>query len=162
MLKTLRSKLGRIILCAVIMSLFASCGGRSSHCCLCQGIPYDAPCLVDLSTGGVIPLTVSDNNGAVSFQVLGRARVELEPGAAHAIIPAEPRVRNADLFCNECLALIDATPNNGYVLADLSSPDNVSIYPIDPGATITILNYDISAEADSDDIQIQVAAPMEE
>lgn len=155
-MKTLRSKLGRLVLCAVIMSLLPACGGRTSHCYLCQGIPYEAPCLVDLSTGDVAPLTVSGNNGAVSFQTLGDIHIEQLPWVTRATIPAEPQAVNTCLFCDSCQALIDATPNSGYALADLSDLNSITLYPIENQKAISIRNYDISAETGGYYIKIRV------
>ena len=157
-MKTLRSKLSGLVLCAVIMSLLVTCGRRSSHCYLCQGIPYEAPCLVDLSTGDVAPLTVSNNNGAASIWFLGKARVVLESEAAHVTIPSAPQTVSADLFCEDCMALVDATPNSGYVLADLSDLGSIQLYPIVNRGIFTIRSYNISIVGDRNLIGIWVTA----
>ena len=157
-MKILRSKLGKLVLFAVIMSLLAACGGRSSHCYLCQGIPYEAPCLVDLSTGDVTPLSINKNDDAVSFQILGDARIEQLPWETHATIPAEPQPVNTNLFCEDCRALINSTTNGRYVLADLSDLDSITLYPIENQKAISIRDYDISAEADGNYIKINVVA----
>lgn len=138
------------------MSLLASCGARGAHCYLCQGIPYKAPCLVDFSTGDVAPLSVSGNNGAVSFQILGDSHIEQLPWETQATIPAEPKPVNIYLFCENCRALIAATTNAGYVLADLSDLDSITLYPIENQKAISIRDYDISAEADGNHIKIKV------
>lgn len=158
-MKTLRSKLGGLILGVVIISPLASCGARSSHCYLCQGIPYEAPCLVDLSTGDVAPLAVNDDNNAVSFHILGDARIEQLPGETHVTIPAEPKPVNTDLFCESCQELIDATPNGGYVLTDLSDLNSITPYPIEIEQVTSIREYAISAEADGNYIKINVIIP---
>lgn len=155
-MKTLRSKFDGLVFCAMIMSLLASCGERASHCYLCQSIPYEAPCLVDLSTGDVAPLTVSEDNNAVSFRILGDARIEQLPWETHATIPAEPQAVNANLFCEDCKALIAATTNGGYVVADLSDLNSVTLFPIVNQKAISIRDYDISAEADGNHIRIRV------
>ena len=155
-MKTLRSKFGGLVFCAIIMSLLASCSGQSSHCYLCQSIPYEAPCLVDLSTGDIAPLTVSEGNDAVSFRILDDARIEQLPWETHATIPAEPQPVNTDLFCEDCMTLIDATPNGGYILTDLRDLDSITLYPIENRKAISIRDYDISAEAEGNYIKIRV------
>lgn len=159
-MKTLRNK-RRVTcaLCFVLLLLFTSCGRANKHCYLCQGIPYEAPCLVDLSTGYVAPLTVSENYDAVSFQILGDARIEQLPWETHATIPAEPQPVSTSLFCEDCMTRIDATPNHGYVLADLSDLSSIQLYPVEGGDAVTIRDYNISISADGGQIQIQVAAP---
>lgn len=154
-MKTLRSKLGGLVLGAIILSLLVSCGARGSHCYLCQGIPYEAPCLVDLSTGDVAPLTVNENDDAVSFQILGNAHIEQLPWETHATIPAELHPVNTALFCETCMELIEATPNCGYVLADLSDLSSITLYPIENSKVISIKGYDISAKADGNYIKIK-------
>jgi len=159
-LKFLRNKRrGICTLCFVLLLLFTSCGRANKHCYLCQGIPYEAPCLVDLSTGDVAPLTVDGNDGALRIQFLGNVRVELTPDEACAIIPIEPQAVNTSLYCADCLALIEATPNNGYVLADLSDLASIRLYPVEGGDAVTIRDYNISISADGGQIQIQVATP---
>ena len=156
-MKTLRNKRrGTCALCFVLLLLFTSCGRANKHCYLCQGIPYEAPCLVDLSTGNVAPLTVSENYDAVSFHILGDARIEQLPGETHATIPVEPQPVSTSLFCEDCMTRIDATPNNGYVLADLSDLSSIRLYPVEGGEAITIRDYDIFIHADGDYIRIQV------
>lgn len=155
-MKTLQSKLGGLVLFTVIMSLLASCGARGPHCYLCQGIPYEAPCLVDLSAGDVSPLTVNRHDDAVRFQTLGDIHIEQLPWETQTTIPAEPQPVNTNLFCEDCRALIAATTNGGYLLADLSSLDSIMLYPIENQKVISIRDYDISAEADGNHIKIKV------
>ena len=155
-MKILRNKLDKLVLCAIILSLLASCGARGSHCYLCQGIPYEAPCLVDLSTGDVSPLTVNRHDDAVRFQTLGDIHIEQLPWETQATIPAEPQSVNTTLFCEDCRVLIDTTPNSGYLLADLSDLNNITLYPIENQKVISIRNYDISAEADGNYVKIRV------
>ena len=147
---------GTCALCFALLLLFTSCGRANKHCYLCQGIPYEAPCLVDLSTGNVAPLTVSENFDVVSFQILGNARIEQRPGETHATIPAEPKPVNTGMFCEDCMPRISATPNRGYVLADLSDFSRIQLYPVEGGEANTIRGYDIFIHADDDYIRIQV------
>jgi len=145
-----------MILCSVIMILLASCDGQSSHCFLCHGIPYEAPCLVDLTTGDVAPLIVNENKDTVSFQILGDARIEQRPGETFATIPTEPQPVNISLFCEDCITLIEATPNGGYILADLSDLNSITLYSTDDENSIIIRNNEISTEADGVFIKIRV------
>ena len=55
---------------------------------------------------------------------------------------------------------IDATPNNGYVLADLSDLSSIRLYPVEGGEAITIRDYDISINGDDDYMRIQVIKPQ--
>ena len=137
------------------MSLLASCSGQSSHCYLCQSISYEAPCFVDLSTGDVAPLTVSKHDDAVSFQILGNIRIKQLPWETHATIPAEPQPVNTDLFCENCQVLIDATPNGGYVLADLSDLNSITLYPIETKGSISVRDYGITTDMDGNYVKIR-------
>lgn len=157
-MKILRNRLAGIGLGIITMLILVSCGNTRPHCYLCQGIPCDAPCLVDLSTGEVVPLTVDENSGALSIQFLGDARIELKPGEACATIPTEPRDVNTDLFCDKCRMLIAAASNSSYVLADMKDIGDVRLYPIEAGRTISIRNYIIAIAVDGDRLIIQVFA----
>ena len=72
------------------------------------------------------------------------------------MIPIEPQAVNTSLYCADCLALIETTPNNGYVLADLSDLSSIQLYPVEGGEANTIRGYDIFIHADDDYIRIQV------
>lgn len=48
---------------------------------------------------------------------------------------------NPALFCEDCRALIEDTPNNGYVLADLHNLNSIKLYPLEDQ---TIRNYTLS------------------
>lgn len=51
---------------AALLLIMPCCAEKTVHCRLCKGIPYEAPCLVDLSTGQVVELTVTKDPGRVS------------------------------------------------------------------------------------------------
>lgn len=152
--------MSKLVLSAVLLSLLASCGERSSHCYLCQGIPYEAPCLVDFSTGDVAPLTINKNDDAVSFQTLCDVHIVQLPCETQATIPADPKPVTPGLFCERCQALIDTTSHGGYVLADLSDLDSITLYPIENQKATSIRDYIISAEADGNHIKIKVVTSI--
>ena len=72
------------------------------------------------------------------------------------MISIEPQAVNSALFCDDCLTLIEATPNSGYALADLSDLASIRLYPVEGGEAITIRDYDISINGDDDYMRIQV------
>lgn len=103
-----------------------------------------------------MPLNVRENADAISIQILNDARIEQRPGETCAIIPAAPREVKADLFCENCLALIEATPKSGYVLVDLCDLDSISLYSVESGKAILIRCYDVSFVTEGDRMKVIV------
>ena len=135
------SYLTEILCCMTLILILSGCG---KHCYLCQGIPCNAPCLVDLSTGQVIELSVDNDPGAVIWTYLGTARLSFEPNRVSAIIPTDDRETDCNLFCNDCQALLSELPNGGYVIADMLDLNNLSLFPAQAEGSYTIREYEIT------------------
>ena len=96
-----------------------------------------------------------DNNVSVDIAVLsagsyGHAELIVTVGVSvitengnscKATFPTSGGDMNPDLFCDNCRSLIEATPNDGYVLADLHDLENVQLYPIED---TTIRDYTLT------------------
>lgn len=143
-----------VILCC--MTLILTLSGCGKHCYLCQGIPCDAPCLVDLSTGQVVELTADNDPGAIIWTHLGSTRVSLESDRASAIIPTNDWKIDTSLFCNDCQALLSKLPDSGYVIADMLDPGNLSLYPAHIEGRYTIREYEVTVTTNSDGSRIEV------
>lgn len=141
------------ILCILVGSLFG-CSKATSHCYLCGSPPHTAPCVVDLATGDIGELTISDNQGARSWLFAGSITITLDPWKAQAIVPTAPQAVNWDLYCENCQALIAQTPNHGFVLADLSKSGQPVLYSITLNADYTIRDYHVDTDASDRAIRI--------
>lgn len=144
----------RAMFCVLMLMLLLS--GCGKHCYLCQGIPSDAPCLVDLSTGQVVEMTADNDPGAIIWTSLGGAQITLESNRASAIIPTDDRTMDASLFCKDCLALLSELPDSGYVIADMQDPGNLSLYPAQTDASYSIREYEVTVTISGDGLHIEV------
>lgn len=145
----MRSRKAFFIALWIVAALIAcsACGQSSSHCYLCQGIPQDEPCIVNLATGEIAVLSAG-SYGHAELIVTGGISVITENGnSCKATFPTSGGDMNPDLFCDNCRSLIEATPNDGYVLADLHDLQNIQLYPIED---IMIRDYTLTvAESDA-------------
>lgn len=129
--------------------------GRQAHCYLCQGIPHDEPCIVDLATGDIAVLSAGDY-GKVAWSFSGNILVTGKNGeSSKATIPAAEQEVNTVLFCDDCMALIETTPNTGYVLADLHDLGHIQLYSIAVDTTPVIRNYALSITA-TDNARLEI------
>lgn len=143
---------------------------EEARCYICEGLPHHAPCLIDLATGGVLELSVYDNDpvvqgelsenqttGHVTFTMSGGMTAIGDAGvSSSAVLPTESRELNAALFCDECKAALASIPNQGVVLADLYDLENIQYFPIAEGASYTCREYQISIEMSDGSEELQV------
>lgn len=128
----------------------SACGRSSSHCFLCQSIPQDEPCIVNLATGDIAVLSAG-GYGHTELSVTGGITVVGENGeSCRATIPISGGEMNPNLFCDNCRSLIENIPNNGYVLADLHNLSGIQLYVIEDRVAITIREYVVSIDATND------------
>ena len=143
-MKCYRKEVFRIIClfaAASLLLLCTSCGHSADHCYLCQGISHDEPCIVNLATGEIAVLSTG-SYGHAEMTFTGGVSVTGENGeSCHATIPQTSEAVDSNLYCTDCLALIETTSNNGYVLADLYNLNSIKLYPLEDQ---TILNYTLS------------------
>ena len=138
---------------AVVIIVLTACGSSTSHCYLCEGIPHDEPCVVNLATGDIVVLSVG-GYGHAALSITGGISVTGENGElCSAIIPSASEEMNPRFFCDDCLPILEATPNTGYVLADLSDLSNIKLYSI---KDTTIRNYNISVSKSETAYEIQM------
>ena len=142
-----------IILIIVIALALSACGRSPSRCYLCRGIPHDEPCIVSLTTGDIAVLSAG-SYGHAELIVTGGISVIAENGeSCKATLPTSGGDMNPDLFCDNCRSLIEATPNDGYVLANLHDLENVQLYPIE---CITIRDYILTVSVADNDYEVQM------
>lgn len=129
-------------------------------CALCgSGIPYQAPVLVNLSTGEAGEMRVYDpdpqcryelaeeqSTGTFSFlQVAGLTGCrDTCNHTSYVTLPENGAPISPVLFCRVCRVLLADTATEGYILADLYNLSDITAYAIKNGAGYTIRDYDIS------------------
>lgn len=118
------------------------------QCALCsEGRPYQAPCLINLSTGQMGELRVytygpteqgkldpreARFSGTFNFQpCAGLAAIrDTDFHTCQVTLPEERERMNPAHFCKECRLLLAGAGLEGYVLVDLYDQNNVQAYPI--------------------------------
>ena len=163
----------RVIIIAVMLLLFTGCSAdvpASKECVLCNAFPRHAPCLVDLNSGKICELEIyqphhtkvaelSDEQyggymslvqfGDINGILLGADRVELEaPAKATGILDS--------LFCKDCRKLLKDSNCQGYILADLRNPEELSVWQIAEGISASVRCYEIDITASSDSRELLI------
>lgn len=165
----------RFLLAVFILLLFGSCSRQAEeerfHCSICDGLPYHAPCVVNLSTGRILELSVYDNDPARQGELAetqttghfgfigGDGMIAMkDAGCSCSInIPSDSVEINPALFCNACLEALNQVPNNGVVLADLYDPQAPQYYVIEVGAEYSLRCYEIHiTQRDEGGVQVTV------
>lgn len=132
------------------------------RCALCGGgVPYPAPCLVDLATGQIGEMTVYAPHPSLPGQV---APMEAQPTGtfsfhpcagllavqdtcAHTCavtLPTEHGMMDPALFCKECRTLLAQAGTEGYVIVSLYDLEHIRAYPIRKGEAELIRDYRVS------------------
>lgn len=133
-----------------------------NECALCgEGMPYHAPCLINLSTGQMGELQVytqhpylqgeiapmeKQQTGTFNFQPCA-GLVAIRDTCSHTCevtLPAERELMNPALFCRECRELLAGAGLEGYAIIDLHDLDNIQAYPVRKGTYEIIRDYRIS------------------
>lgn len=147
-----------------------SCIGvpEPEQCALCgEGIPYHAPCLVDLSTGEVGELTVYTNHptkpgelAPAEMQQTGTLRflhcaglMAVQDTCDHTCkvtLPAMGQILNPAHFCKGCRVLLAGAGLKQHVIVDLHDLPCLQVYPIRKGKRVTIGDYQVTMTAGED------------
>ena len=163
----------RVIVIAVMLLLFTGCSAdlpASKECVLCNAFPRHAPCLVDLNSGKICELEIyqphhtkvaelSDEQyggymslvqfGDINGILLGADRVELEA-------PAKATGIRDSLFCKDCRKLLKDSNCQGYILADLRNPEELSVWQSAEGISASVRCYEIDITASSDSRELLI------
>ena len=135
---------GKHLCLSIMIIALSACGSSTSHCYLCEGVPCDEPCVVNLATGEIAVLSVG-GYGHAELSLTGGISVTGKQGeSCSALVPAIGEKVNPNLYCDDCLALIEATSNTGYVLADLGDLNSIHLYGLESGTAIKLGNYTVS------------------
>lgn len=170
------------IIASVVFLLLLLVGCRNStpdtaECALCAVFPRHAPCLVDLNTGDICELEIyqphhtkvaelSDEQyggymslvqfGDINGILLGADKVELKA-------PAKADGVRDSLFCKTCCKLLKDNKCQGYILADLHSPNTPSVWRIEDGTSFSVRCYDVQVTQsyDTETLKILMVGTLE-
>ena len=138
-------------------------------CVICEdgnGIRYQAPVLVNLSTGQSWELEIYDRDPQRPWEVAEEQRWDdwvFRPldGNATMSWSSEDHTNIAHIgddlgkldsahFCHDCRALLAETATEGYALMDLYDLEKIRAFAIERGAEYTIRNYTVSIYKDKE------------
>ncbi len=133
--------------------------GYKGNCVLCNSCPYHEPCIISLSTGNIIPLTVYDPHPfsageLAEEQTDGYASLIHQPGFSgyrdtnSRKIIGKVHAGNADplrrAFCCSCRKVLAGFSQIGFVIADLQRPNTPAFFPLKAGMTLTLRCYEVA------------------
>lgn len=160
---------------SILVLLLTGCNTDTPEpveCALCDAFPRHAPCIVNLNTGDLYEPVIyqphhtkvaelSDEQyggymslvhfGDISGILLGADRVELES-------PERLEGMQDSFFCSSCKKLLYENNCQGYIFADLRTPETPSVWKIADGVSFSVRCYDVqisrSSETEKLDIRI--------
>ena len=134
------------------------------RCALCaEGRPYQAPCLVNLSTGQMGEMRVytygptqegkldpreAQCSGTFNFQPCAglMAIRDTDFHTCQVILPEERELMDPAHFCKECRLFLAGAGLEGYVIIDLHDPKHRLAYPLWKGGREVIRDYRVCVE----------------
>jgi len=130
-------------------------------CALCEtGAAYNGPCLVSLATGEVGQLETSwaqDGNYVRYFGCAGLSAVEdVKAHTCEVSLPEESDPMSAAYFCRDCRAKLAEITTEGYVLADLQTPNDFRLYSVTAGAAYEICGHAVTVTSDEESERLRV------
>lgn len=155
-------------LCIALLVILSACGTNQSRepepCSLCDTLPCHAPCMINLSTGGKLDLSVYELHPFAVGELAEEQRTEffsfiqgagisghkLGGKSVTVTIPTESKGLSRQYFCTACLDLLADYANQGYVLADLKNPKKPIIYGIYENTSFSFRCYDVSIQKHKD------------
>lgn len=161
-----------VILSALVM-LLTGCNSNipePTECTLCDAFPRHAPCIVNLNTGElyepviyqphhtkVAELSDEQYGGYMSLVhfedisgiLLGADRVELES-------PERLSGMQDGLFCSSCRKLLYENNCQGYIFADLRTPETPSVWKIADGVSFSVRCYDVEISRSSETEKLDI------
>lgn len=130
------------------------------QCAICDGLPSDALCIINLHTGEKLNLTIYEPHpylvGEIADEQAG-GWFSLVQGAGIAgykvgnefikvAVPINTSKLDRHHFCNTCRELLTPYARCGYVLADLKLPASPVVYPITQPACFSVRCYRVLVE----------------
>ena len=171
-----------VILCIALLVLLSAYGANQSQapevCSLCGTPPCHAPCIINLSTGEKLELSVYElhpftagelaeeqRTGYFSFiQGAGISGHKLGGKSVTVTIPTGSEGLIRQHFCTACLDLLADYANQRYVVADLKNPKTPIIYGIYENTSFSFRCYDVSIQkrSDSEEFVVTIIGTLEQ
>ena len=157
-----------VTFCIALLMLLSAYRANQSRaprvCSLCGTPPCHAPCIINLTTGENLELSVYElhpftagelaeeqRTGYFCFiQGAGISGHKLGGKSVTVTIPTGSKELSRQHFCRTCLDLLADYASQGYVLADLKNPKKPIIYGIYEDTSFSFRCYDISVQKSSD------------
>ena len=146
-------------------------------CALCSNktnANIHAPCIVNLATGEVAALAIFDphptddsaaeKKGYTSFFAAAGAVIQQNCDSEYCVasLPKTKETMDPAHFCYDCRHLVVEIDTDGYVVADLYDPENISVFQVSDGAEYGIRDYLVTVnQADSGGLEIRVQGLLE-
>lgn len=135
------------------------------RCSLCDNLSCHAPCIVNLSTGELVELTIyephpykvaeiAEEQPGGYFSFVGGAGLDGHMVAAEyltATIPVKAEHMNKEYFCSDCRELLNDYKRCGYVLADVRDPEAPVLYPIEEETSFSLRCYEVEIGKNEED-----------
>ena len=163
-----------VTLCLVLLVIMSACGKdyiqEPEICALCDNLPCHAPCIINLSTGEKLELSVYEphpftagelaeeqRGGYFSFiRGAGVKGHKLGGESVTVTIPMESEGLNQQHFCKACRERLVDYANQGFVLVDLMDPETPIVYGIYAHTSYSFRCYNISAHEHKDTKKIEI------
>lgn len=171
-----------VILCIALLVFLSAYGANQSQapevCSLCGTPPCHAPCIINLSTGEKLELSVYElhpftagelaeeqRTGYFSFiQGAGISGHKLGGKSVTVTIPTGSRGVHQQHFCSTCRKRLTGHTYQEYILADLQDPKNPIIYGIYENTSFSFRCYDVSIQkrSDSEEFVVTIIGTLEQ
>ena len=141
-------------------------------CALCSNktnANIHAPCIVNLATGEVAELAAYDphptevsaegKKGYTSFYTGAGAVIQQDSDNEYCVasLPIEEEPMNHTHFCYNCRCRIMELDRDGYVIADLYDPENISVFEVCNSVEYWIRDYLVTVtQTDGGGLEIRV------
>ena len=163
-----------MIMCIAILMLLSACSNEipePEQCSMCAGLPYHAPCIINLSTGEMLELAVYEPHPFVvgelaeeqqveTFSFVRGAGVEGYKLSGESITITIPMVADTMAekhFCKSCRERLASCTSQGYALVDLKDVANPVIYAIDTDLQVSFRCYNISVHEAKEDGKYEIS-----
>ena len=160
----------------------SACGTNQNRdpekCSLCDNLSCHAPCIINLSTGEILELSVYEphpftagelaeeqRTGYFSFiQGAGISGHKLGGKSVTVTIPTGSEGLIRQHFCTACLDMLADYANQAYILADLKNPKNPIIYSLYENHAFSFRCYDISIQKhrDAEEFVVTIIGTLEQ
>lgn len=164
-----------VILCIALLVMLSACGTNRIQepeiCALCDNLPCHAPCIINLSTGEKLELSVYEphpftagelaeeqRGGYFSFiRGAGAEGHKLGGESVTIKIPVKADGLDQQYFCNQCRELLADYKTCGYVLVDLKDTENPVAYEINADLKAAFRCYEISVQEIKEDGKYEIS-----